>query len=185
MTLTGTRLAARLDTTAPARYPSRFAAPRYAAFAAENQCEPTIAGINGVYAKRASPMPTKLAHSPASVNLHRDDSWIFFFLLPVMTALTTTSAPQVSATASRLPFADVRSSVHMKHFSRDMVGFRKKEDSICNVFGITDRTRWGKSLQKLFGIVLVQRCIDDARSYGIETDMVLRVFTCKAARDGG
>jgi len=47
-TFTDTRFAVIFAATAPVKYPNRFAAPRYAALAAENQCAATMAGIKGV-----------------------------------------------------------------------------------------------------------------------------------------
>jgi len=53
--------------SAPARYPARLAAPRYTAAEGENQSAAINAGMSGVYAKRASPTPTRLAHKLAKI----------------------------------------------------------------------------------------------------------------------
>ena len=50
---------------APATYPARLAAPRYAAADGANQWAAINAGISGVYAKRARPTPTIFAHNSA------------------------------------------------------------------------------------------------------------------------
>ena len=59
--------AIRRASTAPARYPAKFAAPRYAVDDAEYQWAAIKAGISRVYAKRASPIPTRFAHEPAAI----------------------------------------------------------------------------------------------------------------------
>src|SRR5262249_10299979 len=59
--------AIRRASTAPARYPAKFAAARYAVDDAEYQWAAIKAGISGVYAKRASPIPTRFAHKPAAI----------------------------------------------------------------------------------------------------------------------
>ena len=63
--LTGIALARSRLINAPSTYPSRLAAPRYAAWEAANQCSLTRGGMSGLKAKRDRPMPTRLEHRPA------------------------------------------------------------------------------------------------------------------------
>ena len=72
----------------------------------------------------------------------------------------------------------------MQHLPCDLTRFRQVDNRAGNVLNGRDCGHGRTRFQVLFRIVGVERCSDDARSYGVESNMLFRVLHCQASRGG-
>src|SRR3954468_21380584 len=82
-----------------------------------------------------------------------------------------------------LPFANVRTAIHVQHLPCNLPRFCQIEHGAGNLLNHGDRAHWRKRLQNIIRIVRMQRCVDDARSYGVKSNVLFCVFKSEASYD--
>lgn len=78
----------------------------------------------------------------------------------------------------RLPTSSVRATVDVEHFSGDLICFCQIEHGVDNVFYRYDLAHRLKRLERILGIVLVQRRVHYAGSDCVEADAIFRILDC-------